>query len=101
MLDIDPEPFSDPVPISRVRLQKVPNLFFLMCLGMFPRLPTILLIRPFFASGFIRRKRFPGTRHCSRNLSGRTLRDEEGGISAVVLPKVSDLPTDSGLGERS
>ena len=86
MLDIDSQSVGHPAPVSRVRFQEVPNLLFLNVLRRVPKLSTILLIRRFFASGFIRRKRFPSTRRCSRNLSGRTLRDEEGGISAVVLP---------------
>jgi len=60
VLNIDPEPFSDSASISRVRHQKVANLFFLNALRRFPKLPTILLINRFFASGFIRRNRFPG-----------------------------------------
>jgi len=39
MLDIDAEPFRNPAPICRVRLQKVPNLFFLNMLGRVPQAP--------------------------------------------------------------
>jgi hypothetical protein len=39
MLDINPETFSDPASISRVSLQKVPNLLFLNALGRVPQAP--------------------------------------------------------------
>jgi hypothetical protein len=39
MLDIDPKPLSDPTPICRVRLQKMPNLLFLNMLRRVPQAP--------------------------------------------------------------
>lgn len=39
MLDIDPEPFRDPAPISRVRFQEMSNLFFLNMLRRVPQAP--------------------------------------------------------------
>jgi len=39
MLDIDPEPFSNPASITRVCFQKVPNLFFLNALRSVPQAP--------------------------------------------------------------
>ena len=39
MLDIDPEALGHPATVSRVRLQKVPNLLFLKMLGRVPQAP--------------------------------------------------------------